>query len=93
MTSLFIKLFSSFSYSFFFSSSFSPPHIYHSIATEGVDYVSVKGSVTFSPNDTTQSFTINILNDDIPEIGEYFYILLTNATLVGDPGNNLGNDG
>lgn len=52
----------------------------------------MSGSVTFAPNETSQSFSVTILDDSTPEIPESFYILLINATLLSDPGIHLGSD-
>ena len=65
-----------------------------SIATENLDYVGITdGSVLFAQNQTSQSFQITVVEDAVPELGEYFYIILTNATLIDKPVDNLGADG
>ena len=66
----------------------------YSIATEGQDYQSISsGSVTFPPNDTSQVIQITVMEDTLPELGEQFHVILTNATLLDTPASNLGTDG
>ena len=69
-------------------------NIGYSIATEGLDYEAIiDGSITFSPNETSRVIQVNIVEDDIPELAEQFYVILTNATLIDVPVANLGADG
>ena len=66
--------------------------LFYSFASPGEDYVDIVGSVIFTPNLTTASFPLNIIDDSIPEIPENFYVILINATLNSQqdifPGNN-----
>ena len=49
-----------------------------STATEDVDYSSTGGTLTFSPGQTTASFTVTSLNDAEPESDETFRVQLSN---------------
>lgn len=46
-------------------------------AEEGSDFEPAKGTLCFAPGETSKSVSINILDDDIFELDEYFYIHLT----------------
>ena len=54
-------------------------------ARSGSDYVATSGTLTFSPNATSQTFTIPIVNDDLLEIDESIFLELNNPV-----GANLG---
>jgi hypothetical protein len=49
-------------------------------ATAGVDYLSVTGTVSFAPGETTKSIQVPILNDADRERSETFRLVLTNAS-------------
>lgn len=49
-------------------------------ATAGSDYQSTSGSVTFPPGTTTQTVTVLVIGDAIPEPDETFQVNLTSAT-------------
>jgi hypothetical protein len=49
-------------------------------ATNGTDYVATNGTVTFTAGVATLPVTITLINDAMPESGEFFYLYLTNAT-------------
>ena len=58
-----------------------------------MDFESDSGTLTFGPNETTVSFTLLILDDDIPELAETIYVVLDNPTLVGEIPMGQGPDG
>uniref|UniRef100_A0A915Q0F5 Calx-beta domain-containing protein n=1 Tax=Setaria digitata TaxID=48799 RepID=A0A915Q0F5_9BILA len=47
-------------------------------ANAGSDYIPVKGTLTFYPEDKTQKVTIEIVDDDVFEEDEHFYLHLNN---------------
>ncbi|KAH7722403.1 sodium/calcium exchanger 3-like protein [Aphelenchoides avenae] len=47
-------------------------------ANAGSDYIPVKGTLTFYPDDRHQKITIEIVDDDVFEEDEHFYLHLTN---------------
>jgi uncharacterized delta-60 repeat protein len=49
-------------------------------ATDGVDFTSVSGTLSFAEGETAQSFSVPILNDFIGEPTETVTLVLTNAT-------------
>lgn len=49
-------------------------------AEAGSDYISKKGTLIFSPHVTEQRFTIDIIDDDVYEQEEQFYIRLSNVS-------------
>ena len=51
-------------------------------AEEGADYQSATGSITFAPSETSKSFNIGIIDDDVFEIQESFIV----AALSTHPG-------
>nr|MBS9773529.1 hypothetical protein [Gammaproteobacteria bacterium] len=58
-------------------------------AKAGEDYTSANGTLTFAPNETTKTITIDITDDYLAEATETFDIQLTNAvnaTIVDDKG-------
>jgi ELWxxDGT repeat protein len=58
-------------------------------ATAGSDFASATGTVTFAPGETTQTITITVLGDRVPEAAETFVVTLdapTGATLADDRG-------
>ncbi len=46
-------------------------------ATEGTDYTATSGVLTFTPNQTSKTFTVPILNDAAMEADEAFSVVLT----------------
>jgi hypothetical protein len=57
-------------------------------ATAGEDYEATAGTLTFSPGQSSQSFTIPILNDVVDEDDETVTLTLSapNNVVIGDPG-------
>jgi C1A family cysteine protease len=49
-------------------------------ATAGEDYNSASGTVTFSPDDTTKTITVDIIGDTAYELDETFMVTLSNPT-------------
>jgi subtilisin-like proprotein convertase family protein len=49
-------------------------------ATAGVDYVAQSGTLTFAPNATQQTISIQVNGDTLPEADETFFVNLTNPT-------------
>jgi len=49
-------------------------------AEAGKDYVATSGTLTFNPGDSTKSFTIPIIYDKTPEVGETINLTLSNPT-------------
>jgi hypothetical protein len=68
-----------------------PMHAY-----AGQDYVAASGTLTFAPGQLTQTFTVQIIADSVPEYDEYFNIQLSAASAevvyprIGFPGNGQG---
>ncbi len=52
-------------------------------ALEGADYTHSSGTITFQPGDTTQTISIPILDDAIPEGDETFTITLSDVSTDG----------
>ena len=48
-------------------------------ARAGLDYTAVSGTLTFTPEETTKTFDIPLLNDALPELNEALTINLSNA--------------
>lgn len=48
-------------------------------ATAGEDYFAQSGTISFAPGSTSQTITIDIVGDAIPELDEDFSIVLSNA--------------
>ncbi len=51
-------------------------------ATAGMDYQAVTGTVTFAPNQTSQTILVPIIGDTIDEVDETFTVVLSNPTNV-----------
>lgn len=51
-------------------------------ANAGSDYIAVSGTLTFGPGETTKQFGITVIDDDVFEEDEHFYIRLNNTRLV-----------
>jgi hypothetical protein len=68
-------------------------------AIAGQDYVAAAGILTFSPGQTSKTFTVTIKGDKSKEYDEYFYVSLSNPSsnaLLNDPtgwGTILNDDG
>lgn len=43
------------------------------------DYVSAAGTITFAPGETSQTITLEVIDDDVFEEDEHFYVRLNNA--------------
>ncbi|XP_004678196.1 PREDICTED: G-protein coupled receptor 98 [Condylura cristata] len=55
------------------------------LAEPGVDFVSVVGSLILEEGETAAPINITILEDDIPELEEYFFVNLTYVELIMAP--------
>lgn len=55
-------------------------------ATAGEDYIGAEGTLVFQPHEKHKQFEISILDDDIFEEDEHFYIHLTNVRLGDSEG-------
>ena len=65
--------------------------IYDNPAYAGQDYVAASGTLTFAPGETTKTFTVQILADDVEEFDEVFYVQLSNpSSPVFIAGNGFG---
>jgi len=51
-------------------------------ANAGSDYIAVSGTLTFGPDETTKQFGITVIDDDVFEEDEHFYIRLNNVRLL-----------
>lgn len=56
-------------------------HIHSQLASPGLDYTVVDSTLNFSPGQTTASLSVMLLDDSLPELSEYFFLILTHATL------------
>lgn len=52
-------------------------------ALSTADYTATSGTLTFDPGQTTQTITLEILNDDLNEAAESFFVNLTNLQANG----------
>ena len=59
-------------------------------ANAGSDYIAVQGTLTFGPRETLKTFNVSVIDDDVFEEDEHFYIRLSNARLAGSNGNGGG---
>lgn len=50
-------------------------------AIAGTDYVSQSGTITFLPGETSQTLSIQLINDDTPEGDELFNVILSNLSM------------
>ncbi|KAJ8338048.1 hypothetical protein SKAU_G00370140 [Synaphobranchus kaupii] len=68
-------------------------------ANAGSDYEFAEGTLLFKPGETLKELTVGIIDDDIFEEDEYFYVHLSNPRVVSwsdgalDPGSTPGNSG
>ncbi len=56
-------------------------------AKQSSDYYATSGTLNFGPTDTEQTFNVDIIDDDEPELTEWLYLTLSNpvgATLAGN---------
>lgn len=58
-----------------------------SLATVDLDYVSVEGEVIFEVNQTSANITLDINNDNLPELDESIFIRLSRANLLLEEGS------
>ena len=49
-------------------------------AYAGQDYVATSGTLTFAPGETTKTFTVQIIADDVEEYDEMFFVRLSNPS-------------
>ncbi|KAK5876009.1 hypothetical protein CesoFtcFv8_027024 [Champsocephalus esox] len=54
-------------------------------ANAGSDYEFAEGTLLFKPGETLKEITVGVIDDDIFEEDEYFYVHLSNPRLVGYP--------
>ncbi|XP_039525484.1 solute carrier family 8 member 4b [Pimephales promelas] len=52
-------------------------------ANAGSDYEFAEGTIVFKPNENLKEITVGIIDDDIFEEDEYFYVRLSNPRIVG----------
>ncbi|VDK67868.1 unnamed protein product [Onchocerca ochengi] len=55
-------------------------------ANAGIDYIPLKGTLTFYPEDKTKKITIEIVDDDVFEEDEHFYLHLNNLRVCTKDG-------
>lgn len=58
-------------------------------ATQPADYTSTSGTLTFTPGQTTQTITVPVIGETVPEANETFFVNLsgaTNATISDNQG-------
>ncbi|CAH1792464.1 unnamed protein product [Owenia fusiformis] len=55
-------------------------------ATAGTDYEYAEGTLVFQPGETHQQFAISIIDDDIFEEDEHFFVLISNVRVGGNEG-------
>ncbi|XP_032776741.2 sodium/calcium exchanger 3 isoform X1 [Daphnia magna] len=55
-------------------------------ANAGTDYIAVQGTLTFLPGETLKTFNVCVIDDDVFEEDEHFYIRLSNARPTGTGG-------
>ena len=58
-------------------------------ANAGSDYIAVQGTLIFQPRETLKTFNVCVLDDDVFEEDEHFYIRLSNARLLCDSGHSI----
>ncbi|MED6257045.1 Sodium/calcium exchanger 1 [Ataeniobius toweri] len=54
-------------------------------ANAGSDYEFAEGTLLFKPGETLKEITVGVIDDDIFEEDEYFYVHLSNPRVVGGP--------
>nr|XP_056705119.1 adhesion G-protein coupled receptor V1 [Euleptes europaea] len=55
------------------------------LAEPGADYIAVSGSLLLGEGETSATINITILEDDVPEIQEFFLVNLTSVELIINP--------
>ncbi|VDO35624.1 unnamed protein product [Onchocerca flexuosa] len=55
-------------------------------ANAGIDYIPLKGTLTFCPEDKTKKITVEIVDDDVFEEDEHFYLHLNNLRVCTKDG-------
>ena len=60
-------------------------------ANAGSDYEFTTGTLIFQPGETQRHIDINIIDDDVFEEDEHFFVNLSNARNVGDAETSAGN--
>ena len=55
--------------------------LHSQLAVSGEDYVSISGSLTFDEGVVTQSFSLLLVNDSLPEVDEYVFVAITSVDL------------
>ncbi|KAM9431715.1 solute carrier family 8 member 4b isoform 2-T4 [Clarias gariepinus] len=58
-------------------------------ANAGSDYEFAEGTLVFKPGENLKELTVGIIDDDIFEEDEYFYVHLSNPRIVGGTENHL----
>ncbi|XP_022909911.1 sodium/calcium exchanger Calx isoform X2 [Onthophagus taurus] len=57
-------------------------------ATAGADYIATKGTLHFAPGEKEKSFSLEVIDDDVFEADEHFYVRLRNSQppgMIGSP--------
>ena len=62
-------------------------------ANAGTDYIAVQGTLTFLPGETLKTFNVCVIDDDVFEEDEHFYIRLSNARPTGSNGGRVSRSG
>uniref|UniRef100_A0A3Q2W2E3 Solute carrier family 8 member 4a n=1 Tax=Haplochromis burtoni TaxID=8153 RepID=A0A3Q2W2E3_HAPBU len=57
-------------------------------ANAGSDYEFAEGTLVFKPGETTKEFTVGVIDDDIFEEDEHFYVRLSNPRIVSITSSN-----
>uniref|UniRef100_A0A3Q3L3G6 Solute carrier family 8 member 4a n=1 Tax=Labrus bergylta TaxID=56723 RepID=A0A3Q3L3G6_9LABR len=57
-------------------------YIKDATANAGSDYEFAEGTLVFKPGETTKEFTVGVIDDDIFEEDEHFYVRLSNPRIV-----------
>lgn len=58
-------------------------------ATAGTDYVGASGTLVFKPGDTQQTITLQIIDDELFEDDEHFFVNLTDLKVQGQATHNI----
>ncbi len=61
-------------------------------ATGNADYTPVTGTITFAPNQTTQTISVPIIGDTVKEINEQFTLKLSIPTAKDSKGNDISTE-
>ena len=57
----------------------------------GEDYTTTSGSLTFETGELSKSFTLQVINDNVPEVAEYIFIAITTVQLDPDSVEEVDN--